>query len=275
LDAALAGVEDPRYRLNAEAENLNNLDPAYYSTALMSTDFSRIQRNILMLWTKQYKGKRIHVSFSRDAHVAAQKTQTYPNLTCLMGIDTSGLHPAAVFAQPQAGVLVITDEAYGDSVPFLTFVNQMVLPVLATRFPGCPIIAICDPSNPRDARSGITPIQTLQQVGIQAIPAPTNKFAVRVDAGERMLRQRNALLIDPGCTMLIDALETYYVRPKLKGSSSVAGSEIYADKAEDNKWTHIADAYQYLALHFARGNEFIGTSMNQTIDVKVRARRFI
>jgi len=62
----------------------------------------------------------------------------------------------------------------------------------------------------------------------------------------RMADGNPAMLIDPGCRDLINALRGGY-RYKIKNSGEVD------DKPEKNKYSHVADAFQYACLH-ADGN---------------------
>ncbi|CAE6861592.1 hypothetical protein R75461_08012 [Paraburkholderia nemoris] len=189
------------------------------------------------------------LSSSALAHVGKLRTTPVRGEEALIGIDTSGLHPGAVFGQPQAGQLVVMDEGYAEDMAFEQFIQEVLLSVIAKRYHGTPLLAVCDPSNPRDARTGLTPVQLLERYQIHAIPAATNRFALRKAAVARLLNRRRGCVIDPACTMLIDELARSYVHRRLRATATT-GLE-YANEPVKGPTSHVAEAFQYLAMHVA------------------------
>ena len=90
----------------------------------------------------------------------------------------------------------------------------------------------------------------LKQEGFRVIPAKSNSIVARLTAVDKLLTRSvdgdPAMLIDPSCKNLINALRGGY-RYKVKSSGDVD------DKPEKNRYSHIADAFQYACLH-ADGN---------------------
>jgi hypothetical protein len=176
-----------------------------------------------MLWISVSSGKFVRSGFSETVPVGRIRTEPVRGEHVLIGIDTSGLHAGAVFGQPQAGTLVVLDEAYGEDVAFEASVRGVLLPpLMAKRYHGCRLLVICDRSNPRDARTGVTPVQLLQRYQIRAQPAVTNTFKLRKDAVAWLLSRRSGVVIDPVCDMLIDGLGKSYVYRKLRATSTAA-----------------------------------------------------
>ncbi|MFM0723862.1 hypothetical protein PQQ53_09240 [Paraburkholderia strydomiana] len=190
----------------------------------------------------------------------------------LVGIDTSGLHPGAVFAQAAAGTLTVMDEGYASDMAFEQFIQDVLLPVIAKRYHSCPLLAVCDPSNPRDARTGLTPVQLLQRYQINALPAATNRFALRKVAVARLLNRRHGCVIDPACTMLIDGLGRSYVHRRLRVVST-AGAQEYANEPVKGPTSHVVEAFQYLALHVA--HLAADEDVNAPSRVQVHRRRVV
>ncbi|CAM2164957.1 hypothetical protein PSAC2689_130077 [Paraburkholderia sacchari] len=102
---------------------------------------------------------------------------------------------------------------------------------------------------PRDARTGLTPVQLLQRYQIRAIPASTNRFGLRKAAVARLLNRRRGCVIDPACTMLIYGLGRSYVHRRLRATATT-GLE-YANEPVKGPTSHVCEAFQYLALHVA------------------------
>lgn len=258
FDKADAGEEPPQYVMNPEAENLHNLPDGYYENQLVAFrgEWGAIKSFLLMKWATFNTGKVVYTEFSRSAHVASVPTEPLQGLPVFVGIDTSGLNPGAVFGQVQAGSLVILDEIYGEDTAFQEFVEEGFIPRIAARYANMELLAICDPSNPRDALTGRTPIQTLASYGIKAIPAITNKFKPRREAVAHFLLKRSGMAIDAKCHMLIMALEEKYVYRKLR-IASVDGVQ-YSSEPEKNNYSHVIDALQYLCLYITMPNSPVG-----------------
>ncbi|ETD73090.1 hypothetical protein V757_00345 [Pelistega indica] len=275
FEKADAGEEPPQFVMNDEAENLDNLPAGYYEKQLANaSSWNRIKSFLLMKWASFNIGKIVFDTFSRTLHVASVYTEPLPFTPVYVGIDTSGLHPGAVFAQLQMGSLVILAEVYGEDTAFLEFIDKGLKPIIAEKFGQHQLLAICDPANPRDAFTGQTPVQALQRAGIKAITAYTNKFKPRREAVAAFLNRRAGMAIDRRCVTLIQALEEKYVFRKLR-IASTSGAQ-YANEPEKNAWSHVVDALQYLCLYLQMPN---GPVENQTTGDnykgRVRPRRLL
>ena len=81
------------------------------------------------------------------------------------------------------------------------------------------------------------------EAGINTRPSEQN-IKARIEAVEKLLRIENGLLIDPSCTRLINGfLGGYCYKETATG--------IYSDQPEKNKFAHIQDAFQYVAVKIA------------------------
>lgn len=247
--------ESPIYRLNPDADNLQNLSREYYSSLLVPNptpvQWTTAKRMALMIWSDTAHGKLVFENeFDHKVHVAQHNLEPVPNVPIIVGIDTSGFHPCAVFCQQIGPTLYVIDELFGDNISFNTFVSDMLLPFIANRYPGAPVIAVCDPANARGADTGITPIQQLNQSGVRAIPASTNKFELRKESVSRLLTKLNGLIISPVCENIIDGFENSYVYLQLKIKSD---APVYSDQPDKRmNASHYMDALQYASLYVTR-----------------------
>jgi hypothetical protein len=271
-------LEDPRtppvYEVNPNAENKENLPIGYYDNMLKHMSWDQVQAFLLMKWVPVNTGKLVFGrDFSKAAHVGKVRTTPVAGSPVMIGIDTSGLHPAAVFGQLQAGTLVVMDECYGEDMAFEQFIGDVLTPLIVARYQGFELQATCDPSNPRDARTGVTPVQQLMARRIRAMPASTNTFSLRRAAVARLLLKRDGLVIDPACAMLVKGFEEGYVFKKLKGTTT-SGAGMYSDQAAKNEYSHFMDALQYLCLPVARVTDDAVQMLARPIP-KLHKRRFI
>jgi hypothetical protein len=259
-----------QFRDNPDAPNLDMLRSGYYRDMLKTLSRAEIASFLLLKWVSVRTGKLVHHEFSRKDHLGKIRTQANADNPVFIGIDTSGLHPGAVFGQMQAGTLVLLDEVYGDDMAFEQYIQDALLPLIAERYSGCELLAICDPSNPRDARTGVTPTQLLQRYSIRALPAATNKFALRREAVSRMLNKRDGVVIDPALTTLVKGLAEEYCYRKLRGANS-SGQAMYSSDAEKGAYSHVVDAFQYLCLHISR----VADAVTVTPSLNLRKRRVV
>lgn len=242
------------YRINPEAENLPSLDGGekymdelrtYQSLGL----YDMIQTRLLCRYGRAGgSGQRVFHNFDREYHVAPERISPVPVTPLLVSVDTSGIHPCALFWQCVRGVWRVTDGVYGEEMGFEEFVDDVMTPLLTTRYPGCDPLVICDPANARDARTATSPTALLQDRGFRAELAVTNKTKDRIQAAEMLLNRRDkgAVLISPHLTVLVDALEGgYQYRPL----HVVGVDTVFSSTPTKNRYSHWADAFQYGALH--------------------------
>lgn len=245
---------DVTYTINPEAENLSNLsngkkymDDLHTYQKLGSLDM--IQTRLLCRYGRAGgDGKRVFTNFDPEYHVADHKIEPMKYTDTMISIDTSGIHPCALFWQNVRGKWQITDGLYGEEMGFEEFVDDVMTPLITMRYPGCNIICVCDPANARNAQTAITPTDLLISRGFNAITAPTNRFKERLQACEILLNKRDkgSVIISDHITLLIDALDGGYQYKKIK---AVGINTVFSSQPLKNKYSHWADAFQYGALH--------------------------
>jgi hypothetical protein len=253
------------YELNTRADNIKNLGDGYYqniiNVRMRKGDYDGIDQLLCLLDVDDKRGKPVWPSFSRDRHVAKSILQPIPGQELLISVDTSGIHPFAVFWQFLGRQWGIIDELFGDGTGFEDFVYGGILPLVQTRYKeSLAVLAVCDPANARNSLTMTTPVMTLQEAQIPAQVAITNAPKSRIEAFSRMLNMdTGGVLISPTCEMCITACAGGYRYKK----TAIAGTidVTYSASPEKNEWSHPADAIQYGALHIMRMND-IGQSQD-------------
>jgi hypothetical protein len=268
------------YRLNPKADNLKNLEPGYYDDAINTRrhrgNFDDIDRLFCLLDVDDKRGKPVWAGFSRDRHIAKSPLLPISGQDLLVSIDTSGIHPAALFWQFMGRQWGILDELYGDGSGFEDFVYGALLPIIQTRYQmAASVLAICDPANARNSLTATTPIATLQEANIPAQVASTNDPKSRIEAVSQLWnKDAGGILISPTCELLITACAGGYRYKKTAITGTI--DVTYSAKPEKNEWSHPADALQYGALHVLRvgemseNSEFVRRQMAQRIGVRKR-----
>lgn len=255
-------------------------DPKYYSPNPAAT-YARIQNKGYGYWLDMIpgasdsfirtmvrgeygtlvSGKPVYGEWWNEDVVATRAPQVVDALPVLISIDTSGLHPGAVFTQAHGGVVNVLDEAHAQHLPFDEFVEAVLVPKINERFRQCQLIATVDPSNPRASIGGKTAVQILAGWQIQAELASSNRLNMRLGAVVRLLQRRKSMSIDPRCKMLVEGFRGKYHYPKIVSSLM----ESYKPLPEKNMFADVHDAMQYAALYYQVG---AGRAMNQAVAQK-------
>lgn len=268
------GAGNVIYELNPDAENLNNLgqpeedDPPDFSAKDRGMRYYRYQIESLVrtgrydIVDNQYcmldvpivDGKQVYSNFQKARHVAKEEIKPNPFNNIIVGIDTSGIHPAAVIMQNQKGVWCVLDELYLENEGLESFIYGALVPLLRTKYSNNPVIAAIDPSNPRDSWQAITPRERLAEVGITAVTEMTNSPKIRIQNVEHMLNlYTGGLLVSPTCEMLIRGFLSEYRYRRLRAAGTMGA--VYTPQPEKTDVSHPHDALQYACLYISMNKE--------------------
>ena len=271
------------YEVNPEAENLRNLGararPDDFDTwereeqeTFLREKGMDYYRNQIAAWKLEGRtdkidslfcmrdvpmrdGKPVWPGFSYDSHVAKGPLEPVPFTDVIIGYDTSGIHPGAVFVQHQQGKWAVLDELYGDGMGLEVFLEQALMPLMLQRYANCRAVIACDPANARDAYTGIAPSVHLENRGFEVYMPRTNDPKTRIRVVDQILnKSAGGLLVSPNCAMVIKALQGGYRYKRLHVTGTV--NAVYDARPEKGELSHIADALQYAALYIAREDGF-------------------
>lgn len=241
--------------LSAEAENLKNLKPDYYTVLMEGSTEAWQKAHILCEYPDSLEGKAVFGNtFKRDRHV--RKGIKSINIgthspTILMGVD-QGRSPAVLFGQlGGSGRLSILGELFTTNCGMEKFGREHIWPYVNTHFAGMPILAVIDPAGfHKNEVNDITPADALRGIGFRVMPAPTNDPERRIEAVERLMLLADGLLIsEDNCPTLIRAIASEY-QYKIKKNNQTD------DRPEKlHPWSDLADCLQYICL-IAGGNNY-------------------
>ena len=263
---SLVGVNSNQdtYVVDHEADNFTNLNPSYYPNTLEGKTDEFINVYLRCQFGQSKEGKPVFESFRRDVHVSKTPLTAIqdPNRPLIIGIDF-GLTPACTINQVDVrGRLLTLAELAVTNMGIYRFATERLQPLLASRFPGLPVLIVGDPSGvQRSQTDESTVFGVLESLGFKAVPATTNNIERRILAVEMLLsRMIDGLpghLIDPSCTTLIGALSGGY-RFRVRRTGEVE------DKPEKNGFSHLADGHQYACLHVQGGTDSRGMLHQRT-----------
>jgi hypothetical protein len=190
-------------------------------------------------------GKPVYEKSWHEDCISAKPLEIADALTVHVGIDTSGLHPAAVFGQIAGGRLNIVREIHVEDTPFEEFLEGAFAPFVMEHFPRNPIMCHLDPSNPRSGIGGKNALQIMGKFGYEATLASTNRINARLGAVTYLLQRRNAMSIDPSCKLIIEGFRGKYHYKKMESSGLIVAHRPIPEK---NKYADVHDGLQYLSL---------------------------
>jgi hypothetical protein len=239
--------------LSADADWIDYLPEGYYDNLAQGKTEDWVDVYINAKFGKSLSGQPVFRAFDLDMHVSGKKLNYIKSTThpLILGMDF-GLTPACTISQVDTlGRFLTYNDVISEGMGTLRFVREKLKPLLTNKFPGMPILIIGDPAGQQRAQTDERSVfDILRQEGFRVVPAKTNSIVARLSAVDSLLTRiadgKPTMLIDPGCRDLINALRGGY-KYKIKTNGEVD------DKPEKNKYSHIADAFQYACLH-ADGN---------------------
>jgi hypothetical protein len=258
-----------RYVPNPEAvySRIHNAGSGYWMAMLADASQETIDSSILGKFSKNYAGKPVYPTFNEDSVLRQQVDfATYSRWPITIGIDSSGVNPAAVIASYTDGKLFVLDELYTPDTSFEEFIDELLMPILVSKYSMNRIVCVLDPSNPRAGTDKRTALQMLHKAGLNGVLAPTNFMQNRLDAVTYFINRRGALHVAGHLEHTLAGLRGAYRYKPLKGQSGV-----YQPTPEKNAYSHTQDALQYVALHVrARSEE---ARVATPIQLKSRVRK--
>lgn len=244
---------------SAEAENRFNLEADYYERIIRNQEEHFIKRMVDNEFGYSRSGKPVLSNFSYFRHAAGHRLLYRPELDLHIGIDasTSGLSPAAIFAQSWAPRIAFVDELYlGHGVGPARFGEGLKLKIDADYAEARRVLLWVDPAAEygADKEGGqLAALEILQVIlGIPVrVPANgSNELSMRIDAVNTELRgylePHSHLIVCPEkCPLWLEGASGKYRFRKKKENS---GNE-YEDIPEKlHPWSDLQDGGQYAIL---------------------------
>lgn len=240
--------------INPEAENLEHLDPDYYDNLLAANKDGWIDVYLKNNFGPGEFGNPVFKgTFKPDFHVSKSELRPISQSTnpIIVGSDNGLTAGAAIMQMDARGRVNVLAEVYvpdGETMGYETFLDKLVTPLFANRFPMLRkenIVFVVDPACfQRSQVDEKTIAMAIQKRGYVVKKASTNDPEMRINAVEGLLvRQIDGgagLLIDPSCTHLINALSWGYRYKKSAVSLSI----------DKNHFSHLAEGFQYGCLHY-------------------------
>jgi hypothetical protein len=236
--------------MSAEADWVDFLPVDYYPNLMQGKTEDWIDVYIHAKFGKSLAGQPVFKAFRADFHIAKgplSPIKLGADRPLIIGMDF-GLNPSATINQLDLmGRLLTYDAITSDGMGLLQFINTKLKPLLASKYPGYPVLIIGDPAGSQRAQTDEKScFDILKAANFKVQPARSNNIVARIAAVDHWLTRQiqggPSHLIDPAAVVLTRALRGGY-RYKLKKDGEVE------DTPQKNEHSHIADAHQYACMH--------------------------
>lgn len=260
-----AFYKNGKWEVNPEAENIENLPIGYYEKLIRAKRHDWIAVNVGNEWGNSYDGKPIFPEYAQHLH-QCDDIDYIPGYPILLGIDF-GLTPACVFAQEVEGQLRVFNELVEERAGALQL-GRNIIKLINSEYPEChEYRGWGDPAGGQGSQTDLTtPFQVLESLHLGIVPAIAgrnpNDFMIRRESvAERLTRLTEdafpRLVIGERCKVLRKAMSGAYC---FKRVQSINQEGKYKDVPDKNKYSHIAEALQYLIVGNGGGIELLGSS---------------
>lgn len=260
---ALLRDKNGKYAPNPLAENVSNhsLGYTYWLRQIPGKDQQWINVYVMGLYGSSMAGKPVYGDTWNDTfHNSGHEYEPIIGREIILGWDF-GLNPSCTIAQVSPhGQLRILEELMADGSGIRQFAESVVLPILSTKYSGCPYVSIGDPAgNQRAQTDEQTVFKELADIGIHTEPCSTNDPKMRIEAVKfflgRLVSAQPGFQLNPSCKMLRKGFNGGYRYRQL----NVSGDVRFTDKPEKNIFSHIHDSLQYICVYLKEGVVQSGT----------------
>lgn len=237
-----------------QAENIQNLPDGYYTNLVVGKDEGYVKAYIDGEYAYMRDGKPVFSSYNEGKHLAKENLNPIKGIGIVIGLDCSGLTPAAVFTQvDHRGRMLVLDEIFFEDacIDIREFAKSFIKPKLMTKYLGYNYTIIGDPAgNQRSQIDKATVYQELKAQGLTNVrPSPTNLLFPRITAVNNFLNktvgETSGFYLSPHCKYLRKAMLGEYKLRRLRVSD-----EKFAELPDKNWASHLADALEYAALGY-------------------------
>lgn len=246
----LVDFDGREWVINPEADNLVNLKPDYYPTAVSGKAKDFVDVYVLSRYGRELGGAPVYENvWNRDFHVldtvtrgavTALVSDEYP---IVIGLDF-GRTPSAILLQGDPrGRITALCEVLSENCGIERFIKDFLRPVLMSRFPRCSFVVAPDPAGYHKQQLGEQSlVDIVKKEGFKVSRPVSNDPEKRIAAVEQVLMEqvdgKARFRVSPECSTLIKGFDSgYRYRQKKNGEL-----EPSPDK---NKYSHPHDALQY------------------------------
>jgi hypothetical protein len=241
--------------VGSHAENLQNLDAAYYIRAMAGKRKEWIKVYVHGDYGFVLDGKPVHPEYQDGVHCRPFELDI--RLGLYIGVDFGLTPAAAILQQTTRGQWRMRYEIVTERMGITGF-SRHLSKFIAEHLPGYEIEKITgDPSGGAEIDDDTTNFSIMKANGIIAEPAHTNDPTIRRDAlaipMTRLIDGEPGFIVHPECLTTRKGLSGGFKYARIK----VAGDERYHDKPDKNKYSHVCEAAEYGVIGGGEGRAVV------------------
>ena len=236
--------------LSPEAENVENLPDGYYTNLQVGHSKPWIDVYVHGKYGFVKDGKPVYPEYKDELHTVTGLIPYVPGYPLFVGIDF-GLTPAAIVAQRINGQYRVLSEVVTENMGAARFSKELHRH-FQLNYPKAVFAAITgDPAGVQRAQTDeTTPFEILAANDIDCDPALTNDFTIRTETVSMLL---STLTMSGEPALIVSSEGAPQFRKAMAGGYKykriqVSGDERFHDVPDKNRYSHPAEAGQYLFL---------------------------
>lgn len=239
------------YKINPDAENIDNLDEDYYSDMVLGADPEWVNVFVMNNYGQVRSGRPVYKEYQDLIHCMNKDIKPLTGVPLIIGMDL-GLSPAAAFMQlTPEGSLNVIDEIATDDCSINQFCHDYLWPKVRNDYSGFNFHLIIDPAavvrSQNDKRSAA---EIVKVAGLPYRTARTNEPLARRESVIYFLRKLGGMNLSPKCQVLRKGFISDYKFEKKRASQT---EQLFKEKPEKNFASHVHDGLQYGALELSHG----------------------
>lgn len=251
------------YALNPDGENHAGIQDGYYENLIRGKTKSWINIYVMNRLGSIEDGKQIYDQCVPEVHLPDVDFEPLENYPVYLGQDY-GLTPGTLFAQRIQGRWLVQYEICSKDMGAKRH-GQLVKNLLAEHYPWVLqgdaklLHGTGDPSG--DIRVGTdedTVFKVMRALGLPVYPASTNDLSIRIDTVNdqlmRLVDGKPAIQVAKRCKILRKAMQGGYQYRRLQ---VMGAAPRYEEQPNKNRYSHIAEALQYLLLGGGDGRALV------------------
>lgn len=243
--------------LSDEAENIENLPPNYYASAIQGKPDEWVKQFVECVWGFSSSGKPVVSTFKPELHISKKPLLFNPHLPLVFGFDPGIGGTAAIFGQQDLnGRLLVMGEVIAEGYGTQRYIEELLKPYIRRRFPDAhDIICAPDPASANRAQTDERAVVDIIKRYFPAKPESNNRLPLRLDAIDHFTTR----LVEGGGALLVDEKECPTLVRALRGGwrfeVNTKNDAMKGPVPEKNPFSHPGDAFGYLARYFHKQGE--------------------
>lgn len=230
-------------------------DPDYWIKLVSGNDDEKIKVDLMGQYGVVVSGRPVHPTYNDSLHYSNKKIDYNPEIEIGLGWDFGNTPACAIVQLTPRGQLVVLDELWSVHMGLREFAGNIVRTHLDRHYPEWRknYVSRHDPAGAAESQTDLESCeQILRELGFESeAAAPNNAPTLRRDSLDyflgKMVDGKPACAISEKAQMIREGLMGHFQY----GRMQVGGEARFHQKPLKNIYSHICEALEYIAIHYA------------------------